>query len=138
MVWAEQRAADGGTLLGRTEYSYDAFGNRIKRVQKNGSLAVTSDERFGYDGWDTAKPGGVAGTENFDVWADLSSANAVTMRRIYGAGFDQPLARVGATGVTGWYLTDRQGSVRQVLSSPSFRDRFPDFAYRRIVAPHPP
>jgi len=49
-VWAEQRATDGGTLLNRVEYNYDAFGNRLKRVQKDGTLAVVSDERYAYDG----------------------------------------------------------------------------------------
>ena len=116
MTWAEQRATDGGTLQARVEYSYDAFGNRLKRVQKNGSLAVTSDERYAYDGWDTAK-NAPRGSENFDAYADLSSANAVTMRRVYGAGFDEPVARVASVGTTAWYLTDRQGSVRRVLDN---------------------
>jgi RHS repeat-associated protein len=116
MVWAEQRATDGGTLQARVEYSYDAFGNRIKRVQKNGSLAITSDERSAYDGWDTAKDA-PRGSENFDAYADLSSANAVTMRRVYGADFDEAVARVASAGTAAWYLTDRQGSVRRVLDN---------------------
>jgi RHS repeat-associated protein len=116
MVWAEQRATDGGTLQARVEYSYDAFGNRLKRVQKNGSLAITSDERYAYDGWDTAKDA-PRGSENFDAYADLSSANAVTMRRVYGADFDEAVARVASAGTTAWYLTDRQGSVRRVLDN---------------------
>ena len=115
-MWAEQRATDGGTLLNRVEYSYDAFGNRLKRVQKDGSLAVVSDERYAYDGWDTAKGRSVGG-EAFDAWADLSSANVVTMRRVYGGGFDEPVARVAAGGATGWYLTDRLGSVRVVADN---------------------
>jgi RHS repeat-associated protein len=116
MTWAEQRATDGGTLQARVEYSYDAFGNRLKRVQKNGSLAITSDERSAYDGWDTAKDA-PRGSENFDAYADLSSANAVTMRRVYGADFDEAVARVASAGTAAWYLTDRQGSVRRVLDN---------------------
>ena len=95
MIWAEQRATDGGTLQARVEYSYDAFGNRLKRVLRNGSGTITSDERYAYDGWDTAKDT-PRGSENFDAYADLGSANAVTTRRLYGAGFDEPVARVAS------------------------------------------
>ncbi len=99
MVWAEQRATDGGTLLGRVEYSYDAFGGRIKRVQKNGAGAVTSDERYALDGWDTAK-GRAVGGENFDAVMDLNGSNAVVARLLFGAGADEVVARVvGAAAV---------------------------------------
>ena len=117
VAWAERRASDGGALQARVEYSYDAFGNRVKRVEKNGALAVVSDERYAFDGWDTAKPGAAAGTENFDVWADLSGANAGHHPAAVRGGADEPLARVPAAGAVAWYLADRQGSVRQVVSS---------------------
>ncbi len=91
---------------------HDAFGNRIERSAWNGSTTV---ERFAVDGWDTAKPGAV-GTENFDVWADLSGSNTLSARRVMGGEFDQVLAKVAASVVT-WYGVDRQGSVRQVLDN---------------------
>ncbi len=116
MVWAEQRATDGGTLLTRVEYAYDAFGNRIRRVQYDGSLAVVSDERYALDGWDTARPGAV-GTENFDAVADLDAAGNVTARRVFGPGFDEPVARLDPSGAVAWYGTDSQGSVRQVFDN---------------------
>ncbi len=77
MTWAEDRSSDGGPLLSRVEYAYDALGNRIRRVQYDASLAVVSDERYALDGWDTAK-GPAVGAENFDAWADLDAAGAVT------------------------------------------------------------
>lgn len=95
------------------EYSYDAFGNRQRRVAYDASLAVVSDERFAYDGWDTAKPWAV-GSENFDALADLDAAGNVTARRVFGAGFDELAARLDGAGAVAWYLTDRQGSVRVV------------------------
>ncbi len=105
------------TVLGvavsqRVTYVYDAFGNRIERSAWNGSTTV---ERFAVDGWDNAKQGAV-GTENFDVWADLSGSNTLSARRVMGGEFDQVLAKVAGSVVT-WYGVDRQGSVRQVLDN---------------------
>ncbi len=116
MVWAEDRATDGGTLLARVEYAYDAFGNRVRRVQYDGSLAVVSDQRYALDGWDTAKPGAV-GAENFDTFADLDAAGNVTARRVFGPGFDEPVARLDPSGEVGWYGTDSQDSVRLIFDN---------------------
>jgi RHS repeat-associated protein len=66
--------------------------------------------------WDTAKPGAM-GSENFDITLDLNSVNAVTQRRMYGAGFDEPIARQDANGAVTWYGADRLGSVRQVFDN---------------------
>lgn len=98
-----------------SQYFYDAFGNRIRSVSLGAGGTVVGEERYAVDGWDTAKPGAV-GTENFDVWADLNASNAVTTRRMTGAGFDDLLVRVQGTSVN-WYETDRQGSVRGVLDN---------------------
>src|SRR5262249_22679093 len=59
LLWAEQRATDGGALLQRVAYKYDAFGNRIERDVTSGG--TTTVERYGYDG--------------ADVWADLDGGN---------------------------------------------------------------
>ena len=113
MTWAEKRATDGGTLLVRVEYSYDALGNRVRWVERDGSQAVVADERYALDGWDPAKPA-ATGTEDFEVYVDLDAAGTVTTRRLFGPGFDEPLARLAAAGAVGWYLADLQGSVRQI------------------------
>src|SRR5262245_58622372 len=52
------------------------------------------------------------GLENFDVWADLNSSNQLQMRRLYGDGIDQVVARINSGGTAAWYLPDRLGSVR--------------------------
>lgn len=44
----------------------------------------------------------------------MSSTNTLTTRRVFGGGFDQPVARVAA-GVVSWSGAVYQGSVRQVL-----------------------
>jgi YD repeat-containing protein len=40
LMWVEQRSTDGGTLLARVEYAYDALGHRLTRTEYNGSLVV--------------------------------------------------------------------------------------------------
>jgi RHS repeat-associated protein len=118
LVVAEQRDTDGGTLLARVEYAYDAFGNRLRRTEWNGTGpgTIVSDERFAYDGWDTAKPPAV-GSENFDAWADLDASGNITTRRLFGAGVDNLVARLSAAGAVAWYGTDLQGSVRLVFDN---------------------
>ena len=104
-------ASDGTTSV---TYTFDVFGNRLSRTQ-NGAA-----ERYVYDGFDTAKPG-AAGSESFDAAIDLDATNAPTARRMYGPGFDAPVARQTVAGVgaggAGWYDADRLGSVRAVLSA---------------------
>lgn len=106
----EERATDGGALVSRVDYSYDALGNRVRRVEYDGALSVVSDERFGFDGWKTGG-GGFVGQENFDVWVDVDGSNALVTRRVFGDKVDSVTARINAAGVEAWYLTDRQGSV---------------------------
>ena len=74
MVFAEQRATDGGTLLQRVEFEYDVFGNRIEKSVTTGSTTV---QRFGWDGR--------------SIWADLDSSSSLTTRRIYGDGVNEPI-----------------------------------------------
>src|SRR5262245_36543 len=50
LVWAEDRATDGGALIVRAECADDAFGNRVRRTGYDGSLAMVSDEKFALDG----------------------------------------------------------------------------------------
>jgi RHS repeat-associated protein len=50
------------------------------------------------------------------LWADLTSANAMQTRYLSGDGADQWLARIDSTG-TYWLLTDHLGSIRDVMNS---------------------
>ena len=84
-------------------YLYDALGKRIEKdvwTQTSGSTTTT---RFAYDG--------------DEIWADLTSANALQMRYLRGIVVLELLARVSSGGTAAWMLTDRMGSLRQVVDS---------------------
>src|SRR5260370_4798476 len=99
MVSAEQR--DGSNnLLQRLTFVYDVFGNRIEKDVTVG--ASTTVQRFAYD--------------EQNAWADLNGSNALQTRRLYLNAVDQLFARLGAGG-TAWYLTDYQGSVRDLTDA---------------------
>ena len=101
MLWAEDRATDGGTLLARYDYTYDADEHRLSiAVTVSG---VTTTTRFGYDG--------------MNVWADLDGRNNLVTCREYLDGTDRVFARVSAGGTAAWYLPDRQGSIRMLTDN---------------------
>ncbi len=112
---ASKSASDGGPATDTVGFTYDAYGNRLTRTAWNASSGTTT-ERYAYDGWDTAKPDPVGG-EAFDAWIDLDGAGNVTARRLFGPGFDDPLARQDAAGNVAWYGADRLGSVRLVFDN---------------------
>ncbi len=75
-----------------------------------------------YDGWDTAKPSGAVGTENFDRWATLREGDGMLVeRRYYGSSWDEYVAKQWGWGgglfwdEMLWSLTDHQGYLRRVL-----------------------
>jgi RHS repeat-associated protein len=83
----------------------------------NGTVETTL--KYGYDGWKTNRNArGQAptfvGTENWDVWADVSGSNTLQTEYLRGNAVDQLFARTQTDGTVAWLLTDRQGSVRQV------------------------
>jgi len=117
LLWAQDRATDGGTLLASATYAYDVFGNRVEQdtwTQATGTVAVS---RYAYDGWKrpvdgAGQPYPVIGNENFDAWADLDGSNHLVTRRVFGDQIDQPVARITASsGAVAWYQADRQGSI---------------------------
>ncbi len=101
-----RKTSDGTANQLTVTYTYDVFGNRIQEDKwKTGGSTVTT--RYAYDG-----P---------DVWADLSAANAVLTRYLHGDAVDQLGARIVANGQpnsgVAWYLTDRLGSVRDLMDA---------------------
>jgi RHS repeat-associated protein len=114
MLTAAFSATDGGTVTTRVTYTYDAWGNMIERAAWDGSTTTTV--RHGVDGWDPAQPVPV-GNEQFNAWAELDNSNNLTMRRAFGFSFDEVIARQTAGGTVLSYLTDRQGSVRQLIDN---------------------
>jgi RHS repeat-associated protein len=106
----------GYTLLAEVDYKYDAWGNLVERNYPTGPGSGT-DTRYAVDGWDLALAG-TTGNTRFNVWADLdgNNSNALLTRYFHGDQRDQLFARQDALTAY-WYLTDRQGSVRDVLDS---------------------
>ncbi len=96
LVGVEQTSA-GGIILGEWSYAYDVFDRLIVRTE-NGNTTVTT-----YDG--------------DHAWADYTAASGVVTRYLYGAETDELLARWRPAEGTVWYLTDRQGSVRDLTDS---------------------
>jgi RHS repeat-associated protein len=104
MTSAKQELTDGGTLKMQATYVYDVFGDRIEKdvwMSSTGTVVT----RFAYDGQ--------------NAFADLNSSNQLQMRRLYGDAVDQLFARENSSGTLAWYLTDRLGSVRDVLNASS-------------------
>jgi RHS repeat-associated protein len=75
----------------------------------------TTTQHFAQDGWNPAKPTPI-GTENFDVWADLTETNELETRYLRGDVVDEIVARIDDNG-SAWLLTDYQGSVRDVTDA---------------------
>jgi RHS repeat-associated protein len=90
------RKSSGGIVLGETTFTYDALDRLIKRVT-NGAATWTV-----YDGE--------------AVWADYDSTGQVKSRYLTGDRTDELLARWTPSAGVGWYLTDRQGTVRDLAN----------------------
>ena len=100
-------ANDGSTVTVVVDYVYDVFGNLIGRTEADGGTVV-SVEAFVVDSWDTAKPGAM-GNENYDDYADLAPSGsgwAAVAQRLFGPGFNEPVAGITASSAVGWYAAD--------------------------------
>lgn len=83
---------DGSTVA----YAYDALGRRTAKI-----LGATT-ELYAYDGE--------------DIYLELSEDNVVLARYAHGDRVDNPLS-FERSGTEYFYLTDHQGSIRQVVDS---------------------
>jgi YD repeat-containing protein len=84
-----------GAVLASVTIKYDVFGNRVE--EDTTVSGTTTGQRFAYVG--------------SNVWADLSSTNALQTRRLYMDGADDLVAHISAAGVAAWYLSDHLGST---------------------------
>ncbi|MFT3881790.1 MAG: RHS repeat-associated core domain-containing protein [Gemmatales bacterium] len=91
-----------GSVTYQVDYQYDAFGNRVQSTTDADGAGSGSSvtERYAYDG--------------DQLWADLNGSTTVHVYYMYGDQVDQLLVRSVAS--TGWYLTDRLGTVNQVTN----------------------
>jgi RHS repeat-associated protein len=87
----------GGTVLQDDKFTFDVEGRRIGKNTLSGGQTWTL--------YDRGNP-----------YADFNSSGTLTYRYLYGNGLDSLLARFDGTN-TVWYLTDKLGSVRQMVGS---------------------
>jgi YD repeat-containing protein len=107
-----------------TTYTYD-FDNRLTGVDRNGTLIAT----YVYDAIGRRIRVDENGTQTWavydgtDPYADFNGSGALQVRYQYGPGVvdgaivDQLLARTSSGGTTAWYLPDKLGSVRDIVSA---------------------
>jgi RHS repeat-associated protein len=84
-------------------YTYDALNRRIgEQIDADGAGSGTPVQTWTvFDGQ--------------NPYADFNGAGTLTQRYLHGAAVDALLARTDASGVTNWYLSDRLGSVRDIV-----------------------
>ena len=95
MIWAQDRATDGGTLLSVATYTCDVTGRLIEEDQTVGTTTTVTRHA-----WDSQ-----------DSWADLNGSTALLMRYLHGDQVNQLLAQESGSGTVYWYETDRLQSV---------------------------
>jgi RHS repeat-associated protein len=87
----------GGTVLSEARYTYDMFDRRIAKVVDGHAT------NFVYDGE--------------HMWADFDQAGNVMARYLFGDDTDELLARHRPGEGTAWYLTDKLGTVRDIINA---------------------
>ena len=111
-----------------TTYTYD-YRNRLTEVTQGGTIIAT----YTYDVLNRRIGIKDSGTQTWTVYdgtsadaqpyADFNGSGSLTERYLTGKGVvngavvDQLLARTNASGTTAWYLTDKLGSVRDIVST---------------------
>ena len=115
-------SANNGTTI--TTYTYD-FRNRLTEVTQGGTVIAT----YTYDALNRRIGVDDNGTETWTVYdgtnpyADFNGSGTLQERYQYGPGVvdgaivDQLLARTSSGGTTAWYLPDKLGSVRDIVST---------------------
>jgi hypothetical protein len=88
-------------------YVYDIFNQRVEEDKYKPSTGTVT-LRHAYD-------------ENGNIWADVTTTNALLARYVDGNGADHVWARAIPAGLTNagvaWYLTDHLGSVRDLMDN---------------------
>ncbi len=105
LVSAVELTGTTSTTAVQATYTYDVFGDRIQDSVYTSSSGLTTVTRHAYDG-----P---------DLIADINTSGGVLARYVYSDGVDQIWARAIPNGQpnagVAWYLTDRLGSVRDLM-----------------------
>jgi len=101
-----------------TTFSYD-YRNRLTGVTQGGTAIAT----YTYDALNRRIGFKDNGTQTWTVYdgqnpyADFNGSGTLLTRYLYGPAVDEILARTASGGTTAWYLTDKLGSVRDVVDT---------------------
>jgi len=119
-----RKTSDGTTDTLTVTYGYDVFGNRVKEDKwSSGPGLVTT--KFVYLGQ--------------EVYLDLTNANAVQMRYVQGDVADEMLVRIDGSNNVAWFLTDRLGSIRDIVNgSGTVIDSVTYDAYGKVISESTP
>jgi RHS repeat-associated protein len=139
-----------GNMLTKTDssgnvwtYTWNYHNRLTEVVEKNTSQQVLQDEKFTFDVEDRLiQVTSLGVTQRWTVYdganpyMDLNASGQATMRYLTNPqGLSQFFARADPSGNVGWYLTDRLGSVRQVVSaSASILDQLTYDVYGSILS----
>jgi len=115
-------SANNGTTI--STYTYD-YRNRLTEVTQGGTVIASYtydalNRRIGIDDNSTQTWTVYDGT---NPYADLNGSGTLQERYVSGPGVvngavvDEILARTSAGGTTAWYLPDKLGSVRDIVST---------------------
>jgi RHS repeat-associated protein len=83
-------------------YSYDALGQRIEKDVWAGGVATVT--QMAYD-------------DGRQVWVDMNGSSALQTQYLRTGNVLELPARVSSGGTAAWLLTDRMGSIRNVVNS---------------------
>src|SRR5262249_22027491 len=120
MVWAEQRATDGGTLLARWEFTYDDAGEKVRTDKWTSATGTVTYKTAWVDG---------------QAFADMDGSGNLTNRYVNVAQDEGPRARISGGGTAAWLLKDRLGSVRLVTDgSGAAKDRIAYNGFGKITS----
>jgi RHS repeat-associated protein len=118
-VTSETSAGFGGYVTMIVTYSYDAFGNQIRRTERTySSSGPTSATTYSYTVYNGANPYLVVTDAN--ELADGAADAAITQRDLYGPAVDQVLATDSCTGSSSgvlFGLPDYQDTIEDVVNT---------------------
>jgi RHS repeat-associated protein len=104
---AEYQAPTGSVAVYKEVYKYDVYNNRIETdiyASGDNNPSPTTITRSAFDPWGNA-------------FADFDTTLHGSARRLSLPALDAVFARFDGGGATWWNLTDRQGSVRDVMGN---------------------
>ena len=105
-------------------YTYD-FRNRLTEVQQVSGGVTTTLAQYTYDALDRRIGVSEGGTTTWTLYdgmsttpvLDFNGSGTQTARYLYAPAVDMLLARETPSGGTAWYLTDRLGSVGDIVDN---------------------